>query len=264
MFKKYASVIFCSFLILCFVPAFANAQFNRGNDRVCVYRDNNFNGREQCYYPGDDISNLRGFQVSSIRVDGRARVIVYENPNFHGNTAEFNNDIRDLAQVPMQGSRRGWNDRVGSLRVVSDNGRFGNERDRRSGGYGYPSYPNTYPNTYPNNYPSQQGIQQGVCVYDKANFEGRSQCWSSSMDLPDLGQAGWSDKIQSIRVFGGAHVTAFRDIHFQGERVTIDGDIANLSQLGMRSAGNWNRQISSLQIEGGRGYGRGNRRNGRY
>src|ERR1044071_426404 len=116
--KKYAAVIFASFLVLCLMPVFASAQFNRGNDRVCIYRDNNFSGREQCYRPGEEIADLRGFQVSSIRVGGRARVILYEDRNFRGNVVEFNSDVRDLGRVPMSGSRRAWNDRVGSLRVT--------------------------------------------------------------------------------------------------------------------------------------------------
>src|SRR5262245_39619972 len=95
--KKHATIIFCSFIALCLIPAFTGAQFNRNNDRVCVYRDNNFNGREQCYYPGDEISDLRGFQVSSIRIYGRARAIVYEDRNFRGNTTEFTNDVSNLA-----------------------------------------------------------------------------------------------------------------------------------------------------------------------
>ena len=246
--KKF-SLIYGSFLILCLMPAFAAAQFNRGGDRVCLYQDNNYRGNDRCYAPGDEIPDMRNARISSIRIDGRARAIVYGDRDFRGNEVEFRNDVPNLSQVRMAGSRWSWNDRIGSIRVVSDNGRY-DSRNRRDDDYRYPQ------NRYPDNRYPQSGNNEGVCVYDRPNFQGRSQCWSSSVDLADLGPSGWSDKIQSIRVYGGARVRAYRDIHYQGERVLIDRDVANLSDLGMRAAGNWNRQISSLQVDDSRGNGR--------
>jgi len=253
MSKQYTAILLCSLIVLCLVPGVASAQLNRGDDRVCVYRDNNFNGREQCYSPGQDVSDLRGAEVSSIRVFGRARAVIYEDRDFRGNTSEFVRDVSDLARVPMPGSGRAWNDRVGSLRVIGDNGRYGSDRDRdrdrdrRSGDYGYPDYPNSP------SYPSgRQNMQQGVCVYDRPNYNGRSQCWSSTTEMANLG--GWNDKIQSIRVFGNARVMAFRDSGFRGERVVIDRDVPNFNRVGMR---NWDRQISSLEIQGDNGRRRG-------
>jgi hypothetical protein len=256
---KKLGLICGSFLISCLMPAFAAAQFNRGGDRVCFYQDNNYRGNDRCYAPGDEISDIRNARISSIRIDGRARVIVYGERNFRGNEVEFRNDVPDLAQVRIPGSRSSWNDRIGSIRVVSDNGRYDSRNDRQSGRYGYPNPQDNYP--YPqgrsqSRYPQSGNNDEGVCVYEKPNYQGRSQCWSSSVDLGDLGPSGWSDKIQSVRVYGGARVMAFRDIHYQGERVLIDRDVANLDDLGMRAAGNWNRQISSLQVEGARGNGR--------
>lgn len=239
--KKFA-LIFCSFLIVCMLPLMASAQFGRGNDRVCVYRDNNFQGREQCYGVGDEVSDIRGLQISSIRVYGRARVSVYEDRDFRGRQAEVGSDVNDFARVSMAGSRS-WNDRIGSIRVTSDYGRYGND-DR------YPS------SAYPSN---PQTLQQGVCVFERPNYEGRSECWSSAANLDDLGRSNWSDRIQSIRVFGGSRVVAYRDIHYQGERVVIDRDVADLNQVYMRAAGGWDRQISSMQIDAER-YNQGRRR----
>jgi hypothetical protein len=241
---KKLALICGSFLILCLMPAFAAAQFNRGGDRVCLYQDNNYRGSDRCYAPGDEISDLRNSRVSSIRIDGRARVIVYDDRGFRGDQVEFRNDVPDLARVRMPDSRSSWNDRIGSIRVVSDNGPYNGSANSRN--YPYPQGRSQ----------SRSNSDEGVCVYDRTNFQGRSQCWSSSVDLADLGSSGWSDKIQSIRVYGGARVLAYRDIHYQGERVMIDRDVANLSDLGMRAAGNWNRQISSLQVQDSRGNGR--------
>jgi len=240
--KKFA-LIFCSFLILCMLPALASAQFGRANDRVCVYRDNNFQGREQCYGVGDEVSDIRGLQISSIRVYGRARVTVYEDRDFRGQAAEVGNDIPDFARVSMNGSRT-WNDRIGSIRVTSDYGNYRDD-DRYPPYGGYPGYPSNNPN-----------VQQGVCVYDRPNYEGRQQCWTSSTSLDDLGRANWSDRIQSIRIIGRSRLIAYRDIHFQGERVIIDRDVPDLNQVYLRAAGGWDRQISSMQIQEERNNGR--------
>jgi hypothetical protein len=98
-------------------------------------------------------------------------------------------------------------------------------------------------------------------VYDRRDFQGRSQCWSAGADVTDLAKAGnWSDRISSIRVFGRARAVAYRDPNFRGETIIIDRDISDLAQLSARSFRNWDRRIASLQIESGfpgRGRGRG-------
>ena len=83
----------------------AAAQFNQGRDRgrgdqVCVYKDINFQGQEQCYGPGE-VSNLGALRqsISSIRVYGRATVTVYENTDFRGRSAQFNSDVADLGRA---------------------------------------------------------------------------------------------------------------------------------------------------------------------
>src|SRR5215471_9334773 len=70
----------------------------QGQDRVCVYKDVNYQGWEQCYNVGDEVTNLgsRTKAISSIRVYGRARVTVWEDPAFHGHSAEFSSDVPDL------------------------------------------------------------------------------------------------------------------------------------------------------------------------
>jgi len=249
--RKHSTLILGLILILGLAIPGA-AQFSRSNnaDRVCVYRDNNYNGREQCYYPGDEISDIRGAEISSIRIDGRAAVVVYEDRDFRGSTMEFRSNTPDLAQVSMSGSRA-WNDRVGSLRIISssNSGRY----DSRNDDYGRYGYPST----------NEQASLDTVCIYEDPNYRGRSQCWSAGAAIPDL--SGWSDRISSIRV-GAARVMVFRDIRYQGDRLIIDRDIPNLSQLGLRNAASWNDQISSMQIQAdrnngqGRGWARGRRR----
>ncbi len=61
----------------------AAVQYNRTNERargdqVCVYKDINYFGAEQCYRLGEEINNLGNERdsISSIRVYGGARVTV--------------------------------------------------------------------------------------------------------------------------------------------------------------------------------------------
>ena len=70
-------------LILLILPVFAAADSDRG-DRVCIYKHENFRGHEQCYRPGEEVSNLKHVEISSIRVFGHARVAIYEDRGFGG------------------------------------------------------------------------------------------------------------------------------------------------------------------------------------
>jgi len=182
--------------------------------------------------------------------------MVYESTNFRGNSREFTSDVVDLVSVPMSGSRN-WNDRIGSLRVVSDNGRYGSDNGRYgsdNGRYGRPDYDNG-----PGYRRGQDRVDNGICVYQDANYQGRSTCWSVGEDIRDLRRAGWNDRISSIRIFGRARAVAFNDPDFRGGNLVIDHNIPNLAQLRAGGIGSWNDHISSMQVEGER-----NRRASRY
>ena len=86
---------------------------------------------------------------------------------------------------------------------------------------------------------------------------GRVECFDAGANIADLGREGdWSDRISSIRVYGGARVTIYRDINFRGERTTVDRDIPDLRQLRINGSLTWDNQISSLDVDDGRGRGR--------
>ena len=205
-------------------------------DRVCFYQDIHFQGWEDCYSPGDEVANLRGHRnsISSIRIVGRARVIVFDDDEFRGQAAEFSSDVPDLGLRSLGGSRT-WSDRIESFRITSGfnaplPGNRGNEGEGRNGGGG-------------------RSVREGVCVYEGPNFQGRSECWQSGEDARDLGRSDWSDRITSIRVFGRATAMVYRDVNFRGERLIVDRDIANLSVFQLRGSMNWNDQISSLEVD---------------
>jgi len=221
---------------------------NQGRERVCVYQDIQYQGWEQCYSAGDEIPNLdrRNNAISAIRIFGRARVTVYEDTNFRGRSEEFSSDVPDLGRRSLSGSKS-WSDHIQSLRVSDNNsGPFGNNAPIFGGGQ-------------PNRNPGRQ-LDDGVCVYDRQDFQGRSQCWGPGENLSDLARVGnWSDRISSIRVFGRSVAVLYRDIGFRGQSITVDRDIPDLGRVSGQGFRNWDRQASSLEVENERGRGRSGR-----
>jgi hypothetical protein len=98
---------------------------------------------------------------------------------------------------------------------------------------------------------------QGACFYQDADFRGNYFCVRQGDRLSTL-PSDMSDKISSIRVFGAAEVTVFRDNNMRGRSGRFINDVRNLKGEG------WNDQISSLDVTSGRdysgfgGYGRNN------
>ena len=198
---------------------------NRDTDRVCFYRDVEYQGPSWCSRPGDALADLRnrGNEISSIRIFGRARVIVWDGEEFMGVTDEFDMDVPDLRLRAIEG-RRNWNDRIDSFRVTAFNRRgrgfgFGRDEDR-------------------DNRPARDRI----CVYEDINYGGRSQCWNTDEEERNLSGTGWNDRISSIRVYGRARIEVYRDADYRGQRMRIERDAADLGAI------NWSDQISSFQV----------------
>jgi len=226
-------------------PQFGRDRGRNRRDAVCVYKDIQFQGAEECFYPGDSVATIPGLngQVSSIRINGSASVTVYDSANFRGHSTTFSTSMPDLGQVRL--NSKSWSDHIQSLQVSSGNNGYYNGDNRNNG-----DYRNNGP--YGNN--TAQQVSDGVCVYDRPNYQGRSQCWNAGQQLDDLARAGnWSDRIRSMRVFGGTRVLAYRDTGFNGSSVIIDRDAPDLSQLSGSGLRNWDHQISSLRIENARG-----------
>jgi hypothetical protein len=205
-------------------------------DLVCVYKDINYQGTEQCYGAGDEIGNLgnQSKSISSIRVYGRGTLTVFEDTAFRGHFAEFSSDVPDLGRRMMTGNTA-WSDHIASLRIggkaaVGDPG-LG---DRRSLG------------DFRGN---REQPRNGICVYDRPNYEGRSQCWNRGQNVSDLARQGnWKAQIASIRLFGRTLVLVYQDTAYGGNRLTVDRDIPDLAA------------IHDLDSVNGRAWERGNRR----
>jgi hypothetical protein len=250
--KTIRRMVLGLFAVLLIMPApDATAQFGRARgrdqqtnerDRVCVYQDIQYRGWEQCYNAGDELPNLnnRKDAISSIRIFGRARITVFDEEDFDGRSADFSSNVPDLGLRNLSGSRS-WSDRIESIRISSDSydRNAGQNRGQGRGrGLGRADSGNS---------------EDGICVYEHANFQGRSQCFGAGEQIQDLSRQGnMSDRISSIQVFGRSMAVLYRDVQFQGESVTIEQDIADLGSFRGRNFGSWNDQISSLEINSGR------------
>jgi hypothetical protein len=234
------------------------AQFGRndrsgGSDRVCLYQDANYRGWEECYRVGDEVTSLNSghnSQASSIRVYGRARAIVYAQGGFKGASTEFSSDVPEL-QLRAAPEGHTWNDRIMSIRVVSDFDSRDTRNDRNDRPGGAVSLP-------PAQNPPSRGVNEGICFYERANYQGREECLRSGDEVSDISRRGLGDRISSVRVFGGARAVFYRSSNFRGERLIVDRDIPDLSRVRMEGTlRTWNDQISSVQVEDERGRGRG-------
>jgi hypothetical protein len=194
---------------------------------ACFYEHINYGGRYFCARAGDtttQVSTGMNDQISSIRVFGGAEVTVFREIGFQGQSRSFGSDMSDLRGV-------GWNDRIASFRVGTRGNAGGGGGNWMS--WGRPSNP-----------------RAGVCFYRDINYGGQYFCapvGATTAQVP----AGMNDQISSIRVFGGAEVTVFRESGFQGLSRRFDSDFNDLRKV------NLNDRISSFRV-GTRGspYGR--------
>ena len=73
MYKYFVLAILTSVLLLLALPGFAADDYG---DRVCIYKHQDFHGHEQCYRPGDEVSDLKHADIASIPVFGHARAML--------------------------------------------------------------------------------------------------------------------------------------------------------------------------------------------
>ena len=86
--------------------------------------------------------------------------------------------------------------------------------------------------------------RDGACFYKDPDFRGDYFCLTGVEELGALsGDA--NDKIVSIKIFGHADVTVFKDARFTGDSTRFGGDVRNLKDEG------WSERISSLRVRPG-------------
>jgi len=133
MIRKMVLVLF-ALLVLLLAPSRVIAQnweWGRSpfpRDGVCFFRDPDFRGDYFCARAGQSVSAVpkdMNDKVSSIRIFGRADVIVFKDVRFDGGSQRFRTNINNLKE-------EGWNDRISSFRVggSSYGGGGGQDPDR--------------------------------------------------------------------------------------------------------------------------------------
>jgi hypothetical protein len=268
--KKLTLILSLVFVTMGMVALSASAQSVRGGgvrSQVCVYENNNFGGWQQCFAPGDQIPDLGDHRnnISSIRIFGDARLLAYMDRNFQGVSLDVATDMSDLAQVksPSPFITTTWNDKIESLRVTSrldvvvqrDEPRVVQRDEPRDRDYRIDN--RDYRVDDRRRFPDSRNV---VCVYEEPDYRGRFECFERGEEISDLGRRlSWNDRISSVRVYGSTRITVYRDVNFRGDRVTIDRDVADLRRVRMTASQSWNNQISSLDVNGGRGRAYGHR-----
>jgi len=81
----------------------------------------------------------------------------------------------------------------------------------------------------------------GACFYRNDNFDGEYFCVDAGATLTSIPE-GLNDKISSMRLFGPAEVTVYRDRSFHGRSSRFRADVRNLKKA------DWNDTISSLEV----------------
>ena len=83
--------------------------------------------------------------------------------------------------------------------------------------------------------------RSGVCFYEDINFGGRYFCADAGTSTQQI-SSGDNDEISSIRLFGNAVTTIFRDPNFRGQSRAIDSSVSDLRAMG------FNDRISSYEV----------------
>jgi len=81
----------------------------------------------------------------------------------------------------------------------------------------------------------------GACFYENANYEGRYFCIHDGDRVSEMPH-GMNEKISSVRLYGNAEVSVWRDHNMSGKTTRF-----MTSQRNLRDTG-WNDQISSLEV----------------
>src|SRR5580765_5267860 len=73
--------------------------------------------------------------------------------------------------------------------------------------------------------------RSGACFYEHPNFGGKHFC-AAIGDTTGVVPEGMNDKISSVRIFGDAEVTVFKDRDFRGDSRRFGRDVNDLREVG--------------------------------
>jgi hypothetical protein len=86
---------------------------------ACFFKDAAYKGDRFCVKRGDRLDHLPeqfGDNISSIRLLGGARVIVFNDRHFTGGSQQLNSSVGDLRNRPFRDDHT-WNNRISSIIV---------------------------------------------------------------------------------------------------------------------------------------------------
>ena len=115
---------------------------NHGPGRVILFQHANYEGGALVVYPGDELETFSGKTfdngaklndgVSSIRIEGRAEILLYSDSNFRGDALRLTESVGDLSRRSVSGSAGAtWNDRISSMKMAHNNGSGGGRPGNR-------------------------------------------------------------------------------------------------------------------------------------
>lgn len=195
-----------------------------GSTGVTVYTNPDFSGQSASFR--DDTPTLVPYglndKISSIEIPYGETWEVCQDVNYANQCQVLSDGVSDLRDM-------GWNDRISSLRRIGNSG----FRDRRSGGVFAP------------------GGRQSLVFYDRPGYRG-----TSSLVTGDSSNIRFSARQGSVELRGGG---AWEVCDVSDRCATIDQDVSDVSQLGLRG-----RITSARPLDNSRwNDNRGNRGNGR-
>jgi hypothetical protein len=94
----------------------------------------------------------------------------------------------------------------------------------------------------------------GVCFYEDIDFQGRYFC-SPAGSVTESVPSGMNDRVSSVRIFGNAVATVYRDPGLRGSAKVIDYNVPDLRREG------FNDRVSSYAVDAGR-FARSGNQNG--
>jgi hypothetical protein len=81
--------------------------------------------------------------------------------------------------------------------------------------------------------------RNGACFYTDSNYRGERICLNRNETTNNVGEH-LNDQISSIRIFGNARVTVYRDKNYGGSRRTFSNDVPHL--------GDFNDEVTSIEV----------------
>lgn len=242
--RKLASLIWTALLLAGLCGAATAQRFSCRT--VVLYADSGYRGHS--IDAENSIADLHsrgmGDSASSICIPAGWRVILYEDTDYRGDSAELTGpeSISDLGRHRLRG--RSWGDRISSIRVEAP----------RYNPPGRPTYPSGQGR--PGGYDPGRGNQDGFpnqcdqypMLFSNDDFGGRSIRLDNPID--DMDRIGFNDDASSVCVPRGWTVTLYEHDHYRGDALRLDGEQAISDLKRQRPQGqDWGDRVSSARVE---------------